>query len=163
MENFRVQVFQSGSSNKFLLHKTDDVSLISIPSLFPSVLITLRFFLLQKMQEAFLDLNGVPTHVVSEGRWVESGLAADGGRDVVVVIPGNPGIPSFYNGFLKTLNSKLPMETPVWMVGHAGHVKPSETSLRTLPKYETNRELYNLNGQIKHKVMRLLSTAESKR
>ncbi|XP_015518313.1 lipid droplet-associated hydrolase [Neodiprion lecontei] len=103
------------------------------------------------MQEAFLDLNGVPTHVTSEGRWVEAGLAADGHRDVVVVIPGNPGLPSFYNGFIKTLNSKLPTETPVWMVGHAGHVQPSKTSLRSLPKYEHNRHLYNLDGQLKHK------------
>lgn len=103
------------------------------------------------MQEAFLDLNGVPTHVTSEGRWVEAGLAADGRKDVVVVIPGNPGLPSFYNGFMKALNSKLPTETPVWMVGHAGHVQPSKTSLRTLPKFEHNRQLYDLEGQLKHK------------
>lgn len=107
------------------------------------------------MQEAFLDINGVPTHVTSEGRWVEAGLAADGKKDVVVVIPGNPGVPSFYNGFLKALNSKLASETPVWLVGHAGHVKPSKTSLRTLPKYELNRDLYNLEGQLKHKVNKI--------
>ncbi|XP_012269589.2 lipid droplet-associated hydrolase [Athalia rosae] len=103
------------------------------------------------MQEAFLELNGVPTHVTSEGRWVEAGLAADGRKDVVVVIPGNPGLPSFYNGFIKALHSKLPMETPVWVVGHSGHVEPSKNSLRTLPKYEHNRHLYNLEGQLKHK------------
>ena len=105
----------------------------------------------QKMQQATILCNGVQTSVITEGRWVEEGLDPNGRKDVVIVIPGNPGIPSFYAGFIKSLKSKLPSETPVWVVGHAGHVRPrNELWFSSDDRTEKNR--YNLDGQRKHKV-----------
>ncbi|XP_034941822.1 lipid droplet-associated hydrolase [Chelonus insularis] len=104
-----------------------------------------------RMQQAMLQCNGIQTHVITEGRWVEEGLAPTGCKDLVIVIPGNPGVPSFYMAFIKALKSRLPPETPVWVVGHAGHVQPSD-NLSFLPNTSSNKELYNLDGQVNHKV-----------
>ena len=101
-----------------------------------------------KMQKAMIICNEVPTEVITLGRWIEEGLEPDGKKDVVVVIPGNPGIPSFYEEFIKSLKSKLPPETPIWILGYAGFVQPSN-NLITLPE---DRHLYDLKGQLDHKV-----------
>lgn len=99
------------------------------------------------MQRAMIMCNEVPTEVLTLGRWVEEGLAPDGKKDVIVIIPGNPGIPAFYEEFLKTLKSKLPPETPVWILGYAGFVQPA-SELFTMPN---NKRLYDLRGQLDHK------------
>lgn len=98
-----------------------------------------------------LRCNGVATQVITEGRWVEEGLADDGRKDIVLVIPGNPGIPAFYTGFIKALKSRLPTETPVWVMGHAGHVlgpRPGNFMFEENPRDPA----FTLQGQIEHKV-----------
>lgn len=105
------------------------------------------------MQQSMLAINGVQTHVITEGRWVEEGLASDGHKDLVLVIPGNPGIPSYYEGFMKSLKSKLPTETPVWIMGHAGHVLPPKNLSIALPEGQFTGKYYNLTGQLEHKVL----------
>ena len=103
------------------------------------------------MQRAMLKWSGVPTQVITEGRWVEEGLSQYGKKDLVVVIPGNPGIPQFYDGFIKTMKSRLPTETPVWVVGHAGHVQPPNNLSLTMPNDSTWNENYGLMAQVQHK------------
>lgn len=104
------------------------------------------------MQRAMLNWNGVPTQVITEGRWVEEGLSQCGNKDIVVIIPGNPGVPQFYEGFIKTLKTKLPSETPVWVIGHAGHVQPPNNLLSTMPNDSTWYQHYSLMAQLEHKV-----------
>lgn len=99
------------------------------------------------MHEAYLTLNGVRTSVVAHGKWVEESLTEP--KDVVVILPGNPGVTGFYNIFAKTIHEQLGY--PVWCIGHAGHNIPNE-KLRPFPKLEANPELYDLKGQIDHKV-----------
>ncbi|XP_015589159.1 lipid droplet-associated hydrolase [Cephus cinctus] len=103
------------------------------------------------MQQSMLLCNGVQTHIVTEGRWVEEGLAPDGRKDIVIVIPGNPGVPAFYEGFIKSLKTKLPTETPVWIVGHAGHVLPPKHLQISIPDTSTGKHFYDLKGQLEHK------------
>lgn len=104
------------------------------------------------MQRAMLKWNGVPTQVITEGRWVEEGLSQCGKKDVVIVIPGNPGIPEFYEGFVKTLKSRIPCEVPIWVVGHAGHVQPSNNLLLPTQSDSTWNEHYSLMAQLRDKV-----------
>lgn len=104
------------------------------------------------MQRAMLNVNGVPTQIITEGRWVEEGLAEYGKKDIVVVISGNPGIAAFYEGFIKTLKSRLPSEIPVWVIGHAGHVQPPNNLAITMPNDSTWHEHYSLTAQVQHKV-----------
>ncbi|XP_076764045.1 lipid droplet associated hydrolase sturkopf [Xylocopa sonorina] len=103
------------------------------------------------MQHAMLKWNNVPTQVITEGRWVEEGLSQYGKRDVVVLIPGNPGVAEFYEGFIRTIKSRLPSETPIWVVGHAGHVQPPSNLAITMPSDSTWSENYSLTAQLQHK------------
>lgn len=102
------------------------------------------------MQQAYVDINGVPTRVITYGRWIEESVPEDAPPDIVVCIPGNPGVTEFYIEFLQTLHEQL--RFPVWIIGHAGHESPSKDSVRKMPPLKGNGQLYDLEGQIKHKV-----------
>lgn len=69
-----------------------------------------------RMQEAFVNINEIPTHVMTWGKWIEESFA-DHEREVVICITGNPGLPGFYTQFLSTLHNNLDAKTPVWVIG----------------------------------------------
>lgn len=62
------------------------------------------------------------------------------------------GIPSFYTHFLETVYQQLGERIPVWSLGHAGHELPSQYAIDQSPSLYDNQDLYNLTGQIQHKV-----------
>ncbi|XP_066998972.2 lipid droplet-associated hydrolase [Anabrus simplex] len=97
------------------------------------------------MQKGLVTINGVPTYVATWGGWIEDNL--QNYSDLVLCISGNPGVTGFYYEFLETVNSDL--NIPVWIVSHAGH-EVSRTV--TVPKLQCNQYLYDLRGQINHKV-----------
>lgn len=46
---------------------------------------------------------------------------------------GNPGLPTFYVPFAKSLYSAVNRRFPVWIIAHAGHVlAPKDKTLTTL-------------------------------
>ncbi|KAF7286822.1 hypothetical protein GWI33_003879 [Rhynchophorus ferrugineus] len=98
------------------------------------------------MNEAFVEINNVRTKVVTWGRWIEE--SAGSTNKIIILIPGNPGITHFYQKFAKTLYERS--EIPVWCVGHAGH-NFSDRSV-TFPKFDDNKHLYGLSGQVEHKL-----------
>lgn len=104
------------------------------------------------MQEAYVNICDVPTHIITWGKWIEQSL--EDTKELVICIPGNPGLPGFYTTFLSTVHEKVGRELPVWVIGHVGHDDPPATSIRKVPKLKGNEELYDLNGQVKHKVSR---------
>ncbi|XP_014598233.1 PREDICTED: lipid droplet-associated hydrolase [Polistes canadensis] len=104
------------------------------------------------MQKALLPINNVQTQVIAEGRWVEESFPQGGKKDVVIVFPGNPGVPQFYEGFIKSLNLKLPSETPVWIIGHAGHIQPPKDLEINMPGNNEWHKYYGLTAQIEHKI-----------
>lgn len=99
-----------------------------------------------------LKWNDVPTQVITEGRWVEEGLAEFGRKDLVIVITGNPGIAEFYEGFIRMLKLRLLSEVPIWVIGHAGHIQPPKNLAITMPSNSTWHEHYSLMAQLQHKV-----------
>lgn len=101
------------------------------------------------MTEGFVTVNGVATHVITWGGWVEDQLNADH-KEIVLLITGNPGLAGYYTTFLTRLHSRLGI--PVWAVSLAGHVLPPSTSPYSLPSLRKNPELYNLQGQVEHKL-----------
>lgn len=101
-----------------------------------------------KMREGFVNVNGVSTHVITWGGWIEDALNADH-KEIVLLITGNPGLAGYYTTFLTRLQSRLGV--PVWAVSLAGHVVPP-TSISSLPPFRQNPELYNLKGQVEHKL-----------
>ncbi|KAM0737473.1 Lipid droplet-associated hydrolase [Formica fusca] len=104
------------------------------------------------MRRSMINCNQVQTQVITEGRWIEEDPLPHSSKHVVLVIPGNPGVPRFYEGFIKALNSRLTLDTPVWVIGHAGHVQPPDNLEIAMPSDEKWAECYSLQAQIQHKV-----------
>ncbi|XP_050460389.1 lipid droplet-associated hydrolase [Cataglyphis hispanica] len=104
------------------------------------------------MRQSMINCNQVQTQVITEGRWIEEDSLPQSSKHVVLVIPGNPGVPRFYEEFIKALYSRLTLDTPVWIIGHAGHVQPPDNLEIAMPSDEKWAECYSLNAQIQHKV-----------
>ncbi|KAK9887685.1 hypothetical protein WA026_000007 [Henosepilachna vigintioctopunctata] len=95
------------------------------------------------MQEAFININDIPTKVVTFGRWITE--KPEKGEKVILIIPGNPGITGFYKEFMKYLYDKH--KCPVWAISYAGHEQPTCASVE-IPMYKE----VGLQEQIQHKV-----------
>ncbi|XP_057654011.1 lipid droplet-associated hydrolase isoform X2 [Diorhabda carinulata] len=102
--------------------------------------------MLQTINETYIELNSVPTKISTIGKTI--GDAFEVGENLVIIIPGNPGINSFYDKFAKRIHEKL--KCSVWCVGHAGH--NLSQPLKTVPNYKDNTDLYGLKGQVQNKV-----------
>lgn len=103
------------------------------------------------MKEAFINVNDVPIHVMTCGKWIEESWDAEE-KEVVILLPGNPGLTGFYSGFINILYENFDKKIPVWAIGHAGHDMPPSSSVRKLPERKTHPELYNLSGQVTSKI-----------
>ncbi|KAJ8664255.1 hypothetical protein QAD02_005917 [Eretmocerus hayati] len=103
------------------------------------------------MHCATVKIHDVPTEVITYGRWIEEGIVADGKKDIVIIITGNPGIPAFYKEFAENIQSKLPTEVPIWIVGHTGHTKPPDNVPNMFVDTKTGRHLYDMRGNLDHK------------
>ena len=103
----------------------------------------------RNMNESYEIINSVPTHVFTYGKKLNEEFGDQ--KELVISITGNPGLAGFYLPFLSTLHQEL-NELPVWGIGHAGHDDPSSQSGLIVPQMEGNEHLYDLQGQLKHKV-----------
>ncbi|KAL3272547.1 hypothetical protein HHI36_014019 [Cryptolaemus montrouzieri] len=74
---------------------------------------------MKMMKQAFVNINNLPTRVITYGRWITD--EPDKNEEIILIIPGNPGITDFYKVFMEMLYEKL--RCPVWVVGHTGHEK----------------------------------------
>lgn len=63
-------------------------------------------------------------------------------------------MPGYYTTFCESLYETLSKEVPIWVIGHAGHSEPKETETEMkIPKLsKDNSHLFDLNGQLKHKI-----------
>lgn len=104
---------------------------------------------LQFLKQGFVVVNGVPTHCITCGRWIDETLP-DNDKMLILFIPGNPGAVEYYEEFVSALYEGLQRTVPIWGISHAGHVAPP--SGQQLPKLQGNDDLYNLEGQISHKI-----------
>ncbi|KNC34320.1 hypothetical protein FF38_05989 [Lucilia cuprina] len=102
------------------------------------------------MKEAFVNICNVPTHIFTWGGWIEESM--EDVKEVAICITGNPGLPGFYTEFCGELHKRLDEKMPVWVIGHLGHDDPPESSLREVPQLKGNEEIFDLEGQIRHKI-----------
>lgn len=42
------------------------------------------------MQEAYVNIRDIPTHIMTWGKWIEESLGEDT-KEIVICITGNPG------------------------------------------------------------------------
>lgn len=106
---------------------------------------------LQFLHQDFVIVHGIPTHVVTCGRWLDEPLPdKDSRKFLILFIPGNPGVIEYYIEFLKALYEGLQRAIPIWGISHAGHVSPPPGY--NAPKLIGNENLFSLEGQIHHKM-----------
>ena len=98
-------------------------------------------------KEGFVTVNGVSTHVCTWGGWIEDQAEF---KEIIVFIPGVPGIIGYYDKFLSKLHSLL--NVPVWGISYAGHMIPPATEKPGLPTLNKHPHLYDLKGQVDHKI-----------
>lgn len=103
------------------------------------------------MQHSYVEVNGVKTKIMTFGNVVrEDGVA----EDMIVMIPGNPGITRFYTMFLQTIYERL--HVPIWIIGHVGHdIPPKWMKDGECPPLKGNESLFALQGQVEHKVCKV--------
>ncbi|KAK7573811.1 hypothetical protein V9T40_011002 [Parthenolecanium corni] len=86
-------------------------------------------------------VDDMPTRFITWGAWIDD---LKDGENLILLIPGNPGLVDFYREFLKELHEKL--QIPVWAVSHLGHEMPPKSK----NMHYTHK--YNLQDQIDHKI-----------
>ncbi|XP_063697459.1 lipid droplet-associated hydrolase [Culicoides brevitarsis] len=107
------------------------------------------------MQEGYIDVGGIPTHVMCWGKWI-SDRFDNSDNELIICVSGNPGLIGFYSKFLGKLYESLDVchgkKIPIWGIGHAGHDDPPRNSEKKVPRLKGNEQLFNLQGQIHHKM-----------
>lgn len=102
------------------------------------------------MQEGYVDVAEIPTHIMTWGKWLDDPFKPDE-KEICVCVTGNPGLPGFYSTFLSTIYDSLDKKMPVWVIGLAGHNEPPETSDKVMPALQDNEKMFDLQGQVYHK------------
>ncbi|XP_076349705.1 lipid droplet associated hydrolase sturkopf isoform X1 [Tachypleus tridentatus] len=107
---------------------------------------------LKFLKHGFVTVNGVPTSVLTCGRWLDEPLPEDDSKQILIIlIPGNPGAIEHYEEFMCALYEGLQRAVPIWGISHAGHTAPPPSV--KLPKFSENEYLYSLEGQVRHKMV----------
>ncbi|XP_031211350.1 lipid droplet-associated hydrolase isoform X2 [Mastomys coucha] len=110
------------------------------------------------VHEEFFLCGGVETQIIKCGPWTnlfdEQGVSKP--KQLIFIIPGNPGLSPFYVPFAKALYSLMKSRFPVWIISHAGFsVTPKNKKILTAPQESSAQkieDIYGLNGQIEHKI-----------
>ncbi|EEB13331.1 conserved hypothetical protein [Pediculus humanus corporis] len=100
------------------------------------------------MESEFVTINRVPLRIDSWGGYMPSKIEAklqEKPNELILVIPGNPGVTKFYEKFLNHLYELT--KKPIWIMSHGGHDKINSK----LPSLKENKFLYNLQGQVEQK------------
>ncbi|XP_016000241.1 lipid droplet-associated hydrolase [Rousettus aegyptiacus] len=109
------------------------------------------------VHDEYILCGGAETQVLKCGPWTDlfHDQSASRPKLLILIIPGNPGLPTFYVPFAKSLYSAVNRRFPVWIIAHAGHVlAPKDKTLTTLddPNAQEIKDIYGLRGQIEHKI-----------
>lgn len=107
---------------------------------------------LTAMQDNYVDVAGIPTRILTMGKWIEEPFDTSKEKEIVLIITGNPGLPGFYTSFITTLYQQLGRQLPVWIIGHAGHEEPDGKRRSQVPRLQGNEDKYDLAGQLAHKI-----------
>lgn len=95
------------------------------------------------MQDEFISVGSTPTHIATWGIGKTEEIQKC--EELVLLIPGNPGLIGYYNEFLDTIYKTLKM--PLCVISHAGHDLP----IGGVPPVE-EKQSYDLEFQTQHKI-----------
>lgn len=71
-----------------------------------------------------------------------SSIVHDNMKDLIIFVPGNPGIGTFYKDFIQMLYDHL--RVPIWCLSYLGHENEA------IPLTHDNKVIFTLNGQVIH-------------
>ncbi|XP_071498066.1 lipid droplet-associated hydrolase-like [Diadema antillarum] len=97
-------------------------------------------------------VDGMPTRIIKVGGGFSDPKSTKSPKVLFLVIPGNPGVPDFYEIFCQTLYKASSYTTPAWVVSHAGHAEVPQSLQEKLKAVDRDDEIYDLRQQIEHKM-----------
>ncbi|KAK3895159.1 hypothetical protein Pcinc_001125 [Petrolisthes cinctipes] len=89
-----------------------------------------------------ISVRGCPTEVLTLGQTL-----SENPSNLILIIPGNPGITSYYTDFMETIYDGMGKTHSVWIVSHAGHCISPHLSI-----WPDTEQVYSLKQQIDHKI-----------
>jgi len=102
--------------------------------------------MLPTIEESWVDCYGARSCVVSLGCGVKNSFTSLEHSEIVIIIPGNPGLGNMYQDFIRSLHSSLcKPDLSIWAFSYIGH--DSE-----LPSLFPSDPTYILEDQIQHKL-----------
>lgn len=103
------------------------------------------------METTFVDVLGLPTKVLTWGKGLTEPFRSDE-TELVILVPGNPGLVEFYEEFLESIWEDFDRNIPVWTVGYGGLNEVPGQGRSKIPDPSTDEEKnYDLLGQVEHK------------
>lgn len=99
------------------------------------------------MKVEYVKVCNVPTKVISLRKGV--GERPD---KLVLIVPGNPGLASYYEDFMVWMSEYLDEDFTIWTISHAGQDVVNIPGHMELPAHKGNESTYDLDGQIRHKI-----------
>ncbi|XP_066940316.1 lipid droplet-associated hydrolase isoform X1 [Macrobrachium rosenbergii] len=87
-------------------------------------------------------VRGKPTEFLSIGKSLN-----EDPKKILLIIPGNPGVVSYYREFMQHLYDGVRDTHSVWAVSHAGHSHTPSLSF-----WPSNQHVYDLEEQVLHKM-----------
>jgi len=98
------------------------------------------------VEETWVQVMDSSTNVISLGNSPQSPKERLEGTRVILIVPGNPGLASFYEEFMLVLQREISEEPlSIWAVSHIGHEQKS-------PSYLPIERTYTLEEQVEHKL-----------
>jgi len=98
------------------------------------------------VEETWVEVMDSHTNLISLGNRPQSPKERLEGARVILIVPGNPGLASFYEEFMLVLQKELSDEAlSIWAVSHIGHEQKS-------PPYLPTERTYTLEEQVEHKL-----------
>jgi len=95
----------------------------------------------------WFEWRGTSNRVVTMGVGLCNSQTLLQNKDIIIIIPGNPGLAEFYVEFMQSLQVSMESRPPVtvWSVAHAGHDTFS-------PSWLPTDKAFNFEEQIEHKL-----------
>lgn len=80
------------------------------------------------MQDTYIDINGIPTHIMTWGQRIDGSFNNVDNtnvnkvkrvkKEIIIMIPGNPGILGFYESFCTMVHDYIERAIPIWIIGN---------------------------------------------
>lgn len=68
------------------------------------------------MKSEYIKINDILTHVITWGKSLDDKFS-NNENELIILLPGNPGILSYYTSFCSQLRDTIGYNIPIWSIG----------------------------------------------